>query len=94
MRLRGREAKEKFVKEYKDVKVLTYAVVLNGYTKINLCGRKLTDKYYQFSVIHRNAGRKEVFCLGYDCGEKLMQMLSIPKNSMRFFNLFCKQMMG
>ncbi|MCX2683706.1 hypothetical protein OQH60_07515 [Campylobacter sp. MIT 21-1685] len=86
--LRGKEAKEKFIKEYENIKVLAYAVLLNGCTKINQCGGELTDKYYQFSAIHKDTKKKEIFYLGYDCGEQLMQILSIPKDSIKLFNPF------
>ncbi|MCI5968720.1 hypothetical protein [Helicobacter sp.] len=86
--LRGESAKQKFIKEYRDVKVLVYAVLLNGDKKPNQCGGELTDKYYQFSAIHKNTGRKEIFYLGYDCGQQLLKLLNIPVDSIKLFNPF------
>lgn len=36
--LRGKSAKQKFIREYKDVRVLTYAALLNGNEKPSQCG--------------------------------------------------------
>lgn len=86
--LRGKSAKQKFIREYKDVRVLTYAALLNDNEKPSQCGGKLVDKHYQFSAIHKVTGQKVIFYLGCHCGEELMQMLSIPIDSIRFFNPF------
>ncbi|EDP6853711.1 hypothetical protein MX179_000196 [Campylobacter upsaliensis] len=56
--LRGKSAKQKFIREYKDVRVLTYAALLNDNEKPSQCGGKLVDKYYQFSAIHKVTGQK------------------------------------
>ncbi|WP_407379527.1 hypothetical protein [Helicobacter sp.] len=86
--LRGESAKQKFIKEYRDVKVLIYTVLLNDDKKPNQCGGELVDKYYQFSAIHKNTGRKEIFYLGYSCGKQLLKILNIPVDSIKLFNPF------
>lgn len=83
--LRGKEAKDRFFKDYTDIKVLDYAVVLNGNSKKNQCGGKLTDKYYRFSAICKKTNKKEYFFLGYDCGKQIISRLNITY-SIRLFN--------
>lgn len=61
--LRGKSAKQKFIKEYRDVKVLIYTVLLNDDKKPNQCGGELVDEYYQFSVIHKMQDGKKYFIL-------------------------------
>lgn len=86
--LRGKFAKQKFIKEYIDVKVLVYTILLNGYKRFNQCGGELVDKYYQFSAVHKDTGQKEIFYLGYDCGQQLLKLLNIPIDSIKLFNPF------
>ncbi len=42
--LRGVKAKEKFVQDYMNIKVLAYRVLLNGDMRKNQCGGKLTNR--------------------------------------------------
>lgn len=75
--LRGDEAKERFIKEYSNIKVLFYSVLLNNQTKENQCGGELKDRYYEFSAINNKTRQTEIFYLGYDCGEQLMKKLNL-----------------
>ncbi|WP_395001731.1 hypothetical protein [uncultured Helicobacter sp.] len=86
--LRGKKAKTTFVQNYENIKVLAYRVLLNGDTRKNQCGGKLTDKYYHFSATCKKTLKTEYFFLGYDCAHQLMQMLHIPINSIKLFNPF------
>lgn len=86
--LRGAKAKEKFMRDYMNIKVLAYRVLLNGDMRKNQCGGKLTDRYYHFTAIHKNTLKKENFFLGYDCARQLMKMLDIPIDSIKLFNPF------
>ena len=86
--LRGVKAKEKFIRDYTDIKVLTYRVLLNGDMRKNQCGGELTDKYYHFIATHKYTLKKEEFFLGYDCAHQLMAMLHIPIDSIKLFNPF------
>ncbi|WP_455949075.1 hypothetical protein [Helicobacter pullorum] len=61
--LRGAKAKEKFVQDYMNIKVLAYRVLLNGDMRKNQCGGELTDRYYHFTAIHKNTRKKEIFFL-------------------------------
>lgn len=84
--LRGKEAKENFIKDYSDIKVLAYAVLLEGCKKKNQCVGELTNKYYRFSAICKKTRKRETFFLGYNCGKQLMEMLGIPP--IKIFNPF------
>lgn len=84
--LRGIEAKKKFIKEYEKITPLFYTVVLSGKTIKNQCGGILTDRYYQFSAINKSNDIKEIFYVGYDCGEQLLNMLNIDVSSIKLFN--------
>lgn len=86
--LRGAKAKEKFMRDYMNIKVLAYRVLLNGDMRKNQCGGELTDRYYHFTAIHKNTLKKENFFLGYDCARQLMKMLDIPIDSIKLFNPF------
>ena len=86
--LRGAKAKEKFMRDYMNIKVLAYRVLLNGDMRKNQCGGELTDRYYHFTATHKSTRKKENFFLGYDCARQLMKMLDIPIDSIKLFNPF------
>lgn len=84
--LRGIEAKKRFIKEYEKIIPLVYEVVLSDETVKNQCGGILTDRYYQFSATNKSNGIEEIFYVGYDCGEQLLNMLNIDVSSIKLFN--------
>lgn len=84
--LRGKEAKEKFVRDYTDVQVFAYVVLPKGCKRKSQCGGKLTDRCYHFSAVCKKTQKQEQFFLGYDCGKQLMKMLNIP--AVKLFNPF------
>lgn len=61
--LRGQKAKENFIKEHSNIRVLAFVVLLNGDTRKNQCGGELTHKYYHFSAVCNKTGKEEIFFL-------------------------------
>ena len=71
---RGDKAKLDIVSNY-DIKPVVYVRLLSG-QKINGCCGPITDKYYLFEAENKQTKDIDTFCVGYDCGDQLLQLIN------------------
>lgn len=84
---RGNKAKSEIVFNY-DIKPVVYVRLLSG-QKIDGCCGPITDKYYLFEATKKQTKEIETFCVGYDCGDQLLQLINHPP--LQLFNPFQAQ---
>ncbi|WP_067867882.1 hypothetical protein [Neptuniibacter marinus] len=87
---RGDKAKLDIVSNY-DIKPVVYVRLLSG-QKINGCCGPITDKYYLFEAENKQTKDIDTFCVGYDCGDQLLQLIN--HNPLQLFDPFQAQYGG